>query len=223
MNAEIEYKNGIMTFRFNGNRVAINPRSVPANNPWLRTILADMAREFKYGDENPTTRSFGRDELEMIMEYGRSNRYGSLRSNLIRLAHSQPELRPHLLPILKEAGNPDFAFGGPEGAEAIRNWLYALNRAIRADAPVRRDEYRELLDLILMNLDYVAGTVYEDTRPYFVNLRTLVRTSPLRPEAYAALKILTRATNPGTIRRALLALTKTLLPAPETPAPSDPV
>ena len=29
----------------------------------------------------------------------------SLRSSLIRLAHQQPSLRPHLLPILKSAGN----------------------------------------------------------------------------------------------------------------------
>lgn len=29
----------------------------------------------------------------------------SLRSRLIRLAHQQPSLRPHLLPLLKSAGN----------------------------------------------------------------------------------------------------------------------
>jgi hypothetical protein len=38
----------------------------------------------------------------------------SLRSKVIRLAHANPELRPHLLPLLKEAGE--------EGVTSGRTW-----------------------------------------------------------------------------------------------------
>jgi len=36
----------------------------------------------------------------------------ALRSSLIRLAHANPELRPHLLPLLKEAGCEKLPEGG---------------------------------------------------------------------------------------------------------------
>lgn len=39
----------------------------------------------------------------------------SLRSNLIRLAHANPDLRPHLLPILTEGREAGFSLPDPRG------------------------------------------------------------------------------------------------------------
>lgn len=44
----------------------------------------------------------------------------TLRSKVIRLAHANPELRPHLLPLLKEAGGtPDAKATAKQVAEAL--------------------------------------------------------------------------------------------------------
>ena len=64
-----------------------------------------------------------------------------LRSKLIRLAHQNPELRPHILPLLKTAGESvlDYVFDPDELDEAFKN--------IRGD-----DMTRDLLQEVLREL-----------------------------------------------------------------------
>jgi len=51
----------------------------------------------------------------------------TLRSKLIRLAHAKPELRPHLLPILKTAARPIYEIA----REISKDWGSKVNYAAK--------------------------------------------------------------------------------------------
>lgn len=67
----------------------------------------------------------------------------NLRAKLIRVAHENPALRPHLLPILK-----DSAREASEPKEAARGWVIPRNSYIPQDNPtVRRVESPEGMEI----------------------------------------------------------------------------
>lgn len=75
-----------------------------------------------------------------------------LRSSIIRLAHSNPELRPHLLPLLsKEAGNLE---------EALNP--YALDPEAKGWEKVNKDLHKKVTELKAI-LVSGKGTVTKDT------------------------------------------------------------
>jgi len=89
----------------------------------------------------------------------------TLRKEIIRLAHSNPELRAHLLPILKEAGK-----GKPVGSDKIRSGFYqvtdglnGLSEAIQKDAATKDDDK---LEKALKELDQAVGKVQAALKPY---------------------------------------------------------
>lgn len=61
-------------------------------------------------DRQGTPKAKGYSALELwsrhwnlVLEWGKSSRKGSLRNDLIRLASEKPELRKHLVPLLRKA------------------------------------------------------------------------------------------------------------------------
>ena len=68
---------------------------------------------------------------ELVMEGG--IRMGSLRSQLIRLAHQKPELRPHLLPMLSRSASEDEAEADEEQAEADEDKAQAKREEAEAE------------------------------------------------------------------------------------------
>lgn len=68
---------------------------------------------------------------------------GTLRSKVIRLAHTNPDLRPHLLPLLKEAAGPDAVY-----EEALDNL---------ADLALLSENAQDIIDGF--NLHYASGRV----------------------------------------------------------------
>lgn len=76
----------------------------------------------------------------------------NLRSKVIRLAHQRPELRPHLLPLLKEAG----LWGGADNTR--REALSALEAALDTSSgiiPEVSDSFLEVYDRVMeLALDF---------------------------------------------------------------------
>ncbi len=77
----------------------------------------------------------------------------TLRSKIIRLAHQQPELRPHLLPLLKSAGMDDFdsddnPFGLYEGHERVTK---AIQSEIEKASTATASAYKAIEKLIKDN------------------------------------------------------------------------
>lgn len=74
----------------------------------------------------------------------------SLRNRTIRLAHSMPELRPHLLRVLqategdKEAEEVEARFTeGPEGEKEFAAWLKKQPKSVQDDWNKNKDKYKD--------------------------------------------------------------------------------
>ena len=95
----------------------------------------------------------------------------NLRSSVIRLAHSNPELRPHLLPLLtKVAGQPDYL---PKDGMASFKAFEKSVKGIPDDAP-KKDSIEESLKELMA----AAGKLYQSERnkPQIDNVRAAART-----------------------------------------------
>jgi hypothetical protein len=93
-----------------------------------------------------------------------------LRSRTIRLAHANPELRPHLLPLLKVAGQPDYL---PKGGMDSFKAFEKLVKDLPDDAP-KKDSIEESLKELMS----AAGKLYQSERnkPQIDNVRSAART-----------------------------------------------
>lgn len=101
---------GAFSFFFNGNRVNVKPADVmKGRNPVLKEIVRELYREFKHSGDTEIDTFLEEHEADDLIEYSKINPHlqgrarvssDDLRSKVIRLAHENPSLRPHLLPLL---------------------------------------------------------------------------------------------------------------------------
>lgn len=83
----------------------------------------------------------------------------NLRTKIIRLAHQNPELRPHLLSVLKEAAEDDNPYGLYEGHEQVTE---RIADEIASTAVTVASAYKSIEKLIAQNAKY--GTTDSDSR-----------------------------------------------------------
>ena len=122
MKAIVKLQNdGTYSFFFNGNRVDVHERHLGAKNLIERDLVREFRREFAHSGETEIETYLEDWVADDLIGYAKSNPHlqsrsrrssaaysgapmrDALRSKVIRLAHQNPELRPHLLPILKTA------------------------------------------------------------------------------------------------------------------------
>ena len=118
-----------------------------------------------YKEEHPLTKKTVGDFFK-----GLFGKKASLRSRTIRLAHANPELRPHLLPLLKVAGQPDYL---PKGGMDSFKAFEKLVKDLPDDAP-KKDSIEESLKELMS----AAGKLYQSERnkPQIDNVRAAART-----------------------------------------------
>jgi hypothetical protein len=104
----------------------------------------------------------------------------SLRKDVIKLAKEKPELRKHLLPILKEAYNPFF---DKKPDKIPEEWLVKFEKVIdkwRHTFDADRDKemikvHREDAKDLTKGLNMLRAGKYEEARRHFEYLDTVVR------------------------------------------------
>lgn len=107
----------------------------------------------------------------------------SLRKDVIKLAKEKPELRKHLLPILKEAYDPFF---DKKPDKIPEEWLVNFEKVIdkwrhafdKDKAPYKKDlikVHREDAKDLTKGLNMLRAGKYEEARRHFEYLDTVVR------------------------------------------------
>ncbi len=72
----------------------------------------------------------------------------NLRSKLIRLAHTNPETRPHLLPILKEGQLSKVAWHWNDALDTFQTYLDETLEKLQRDQPAYDEDEVDLVGLV---------------------------------------------------------------------------